>query len=108
SHRCASNLRRAAATARARSWSCRFRAGRRTRSAGALPDPAYRGPPSERGLAAVDHKAVGGVIGRGLAHDVDRDAAEIGWLAEAAHGNARHHIGDEFLVGHDAGGHVAL
>ena len=29
-------------------------------------------------------------------------------LAEAAHRDARHHVGDEFVVAHDAGGHVAL
>mgnify|MGYP006995074429 CR=1 FL=1 len=31
------------------------------------------------------------------------DAAEIARLAEAAHRDARHHVGDELVVGHDAG-----
>src|SRR5674476_232244 len=36
---------------------------------------------SEGGIAAVDHKAVRGVIGRRLAHEIDGDAAEIRGLA---------------------------
>src|SRR5262249_5660001 len=63
---------------------------------------------SERGVAAIDHEAVSGVIGRCLAHQIDRDAAEIAGLTEAAHRNPRHDVGDELVVGHDARGHLAL
>src|SRR6202007_2698989 len=63
---------------------------------------------SKRGVAAVDHKAVGGVIGRSLAHQIHRNAAEIAGLAEAPHRNAGHHVGDELVIGHEGGGHVAL
>src|SRR6185436_18213551 len=69
---------------------------------------AYTSPASKRGIPAIDHKTIRRMIRRRLAHDVDRDAAEIGGLAETAHRDARHHVGDEFLVTHDAGGHVAL
>src|SRR5260370_39487616 len=63
---------------------------------------------SEQRVGAVDDEAVAAVIGGGVTHEIDGDAAEILGLAEAAHGNARHHVGDEFLVGHQPFGHVAL
>src|SRR5258708_16635626 len=47
---------------------------------------------SKRRIAAVDHKTIGGVIGRRLAHQIDRDAAEIQGLAEPPPPNPRHHI----------------
>ena len=62
----------------------------------------------KRRVSAIDHKAIRGVIRRRLAHQIHRDAAEIGWLAEPPHRDPGHHIGNEFLVGHDAGGHFAL
>src|SRR5437899_1643619 len=33
---------------------------------------------SKRRIAAVDHETVGGVIGGGVAHQIHRDAAEVG------------------------------
>src|SRR5882672_5632749 len=62
---------------------------------------------SKRRIAAVDHEAVGGVIGGGVAHQIHRDAAEIGGLAEPPRRDPRHHIGNEFFVRHQPGGHVA-
>src|ERR1700689_4267709 len=44
----------------------------------------------KRSIAAIDHNAVGGMIRRRLAHEIDRDAAEIGGLAEPPYRNARH------------------
>src|SRR5579871_2166747 len=63
---------------------------------------------SKRGVAAVDHKAVGRMVGRGLAHQIYRNAAEIARLAEPTHRDSRHYGADEFIVRHDARGHVAL
>src|SRR3954471_8590045 len=63
---------------------------------------------SKRRISAVDYEAIRSVIRRRLAHDVHRDATKIRGLAEAAHRDARHHVGDEFVVPHDAGSHVAL
>src|SRR6267154_1945745 len=37
---------------------------------------------SKRRIAAINHKTIGGVIGRCLAHQIHRDAAEIRGLAE--------------------------
>src|SRR6185437_11489567 len=64
--------------------------------------------PSKGRIAAVDHEAVGGVIGRCPAHQIDGDAAEIRGLAEPPHRNARHHGADEFIVRQHPCGHVAL
>src|SRR5690348_4087966 len=63
---------------------------------------------SEKRIAAIDDEAIAGVIGRGVAHEIDGDAAEIRGLAEAAHRDARHDRVDEFVVRHDAARHVAL
>src|SRR5712664_47104 len=63
---------------------------------------------SKRGVTAIDHKTIRGVIRRRLAHQVNRDAAEIGRLAEPPHRNPGYHIGHEFFVGHHARGHVAF
>src|SRR3979411_2476050 len=65
-------------------------------------------PTSKGRISAIDHESISRMIRRCLAHDVDRDAAEIRGLAEAAHRNARHHVGDELVIGHDGGGHIAL
>src|SRR5260221_11193527 len=62
---------------------------------------------SKRRVSPIDHKTIRRMIRRRLAHDVDRDAAEIRGFAEPAYWNPRHHVGDEFVVGHDAGGHIA-
>src|SRR5215475_14047384 len=70
--------------------------------------PAQRSVPTSKSrVAAVDHKTVGSVIGRCLAHEIDGNAAEIAGLAETAHWNARHHGADKFVVSHDLRGHVA-
>src|SRR3954447_7802226 len=63
---------------------------------------------SKRRVATIDHETIGSMIGRRVAHQVHRDAAEIRGLAEPPHRNSRHHVGDELFVAHDAGGHVAL
>src|SRR3977135_875073 len=98
-------------------------------SASKLPDRRHyarnealemRAAPSECRIATIDHKAVGSVIGRRLAHEINGDASEIGGLAQAEQGlasgmsgpaaapgalpeppyrNARHHGTHEFLVG---------
>src|SRR5207248_1526767 len=64
------------------------------------PSPGASGPDgalSKGRIATVNHETIGGVIGRGLAHQVHRDAAEVGRLAEAAHRNAGHDVGDELV-----------
>src|SRR5271166_6652360 len=63
---------------------------------------------SERAVAAVDHEAVGSVIRRERAHQIDRDPAKIRWLAEAPHRDPWHHVGEEFLVASGARRHVGL
>lgn len=64
--------------------------------------------PQNAVYSAVDDKTPAVWIGRRVAHQVDGDAAEIGRLAEAPYRNPRHHVGDEFVVGHDARRHIAL
>ena len=63
---------------------------------------------SKRGVAAVDHKTIGGVIGRRVAHQVHGDSAEIRRLAEPPHRNPRQHGANKFFIGQHFGGHVAL
>src|SRR5581483_6742111 len=48
--------------------------------------------PSENEIAAVDHERVARVIFRGVAREIDRDPAKIGWLAPAPHRHARQHL----------------
>src|SRR6478736_8245760 len=60
--------------------------------------PSSRGgPASKQGIAAVDQKRVAGVVARGLAHQVDGDAAEIVTGAPASHGNPRQHVARELF-----------
>src|SRR5436190_4121285 len=50
--------------------------------------PARR-PGSEEGIATVDEERVACVVAARVAHQVDRDGAEVGRLPPAAHRHAR-------------------